>query len=97
MLCNGAIETAGKEAVPEDSETLAKTDHPRFRLFATKTHQFAVSGCLRTAISRTCGCTPGCRKSVLRVAQVNSHRSTRYEADEAWVPSGCRSSAYATC
>ena len=65
MLCNGAIETAGDEAVPKDGETLAKTDHPRFRLLATKTHQFAVSGCLRTAaISRTRGCTPGCRKAV---------------------------------
>ena len=50
MLCTGAIETASDEAVPKDGETSAKTDHPRFRLLATKTHQFAVSGCLRTAI-----------------------------------------------
>ena len=36
--CNGAIETAVDEAVPKDGETLVKTDDPRFRLLATKTH-----------------------------------------------------------
>ena len=71
MACVGALETASDENKSKASETSAKTDHPRnedsFRFLATKTHQFAVSGCLRTAISRPLGCTPEWRKRILRV------------------------------